>query len=280
MNPELPQCNPATLSSGFEAIITSGKVTGIRHANSNLTLLTIHGPILTSASSSLLTSTVQNLSQIPHATIPEALFTSSLSLKIGNFEITIKGDEAVKQWAEQVCNLKSTDIKPLKSAVGLKWSAPSSSSDPRTDTDSCLFTPSQISQTLPPYDWTFTSPYTSTSPPFLSSETSGIPIELLKNQNIPVIYYDTFKLYEDDLHDAGDTSLTVSIRVTSVYLFIRLRLFVRVDGVVIRNRDTRIFWGLEGDKVFKDVTWKEENWENLKVKEVKKWCGGEEEVSF
>lgn len=55
---------------------------------------------------------------------------------------------------------------------------------------------------------------------------------------------------------------------------------MRVDEVVIRNRDTRIFWGLEGDKVFKDVTWKEENWEDLKVKEVRKWCGGEEEVRF
>ena len=47
-------------------------------------------------------------------------------------------------------------------------------------------------------------------------------------------------LYEDELHDNGDCSLLVRTRVTPNYFYILQRLFVRVDRVTFRMKETRL----------------------------------------
>jgi hypothetical protein len=47
-------------------------------------------------------------------------------------------------------------------------------------------------------------------------------------------------LYEDELHDNGECSLLVRTRVTPNYFYILQRLFVRVDQVTFRMKETRL----------------------------------------
>ncbi|EKX32890.1 hypothetical protein GUITHDRAFT_46388, partial [Guillardia theta CCMP2712] len=47
-------------------------------------------------------------------------------------------------------------------------------------------------------------------------------------------------LFEDELHDNGKNILTVRIRVTNSYFYVLQRLWVRVDGVIFRLKETRL----------------------------------------
>ena len=60
-------------------------------------------------------------------------------------------------------------------------------------------------------------------------------------------------LYEDDLHDNGQVTLTCKIRVMPTVVFCLERLWVRVDGVMLRVRDTRVSLEFVSGKVYRDV---------------------------
>jgi len=148
------------------------------------------------------------------------------------------------------------------------------------------------------YDWTFSSPYAGTvhCPPInnLNSEErednvnnrrkwqhleqSCIPFHLLTDTTQPILLYDDIHLYEDDLHDNGDVSLNIKIRVMPRCWYVLQRLFVRVDHVCIRCREARYFCLFEHDSVggdgdinkdvrantiYRDVVWRETKWEEL-----------------
>jgi type 2A phosphatase activator TIP41 len=53
--------------------------------------------------------------------------------------------------------------------------------------------------------------------------------------------YADIPLFEDELHDNGTSALSVKIRVMPTFWLVLLRFFLRVDGVLIRLRDTRVF---------------------------------------
>lgn len=57
----------------------------------------------------------------------------------------------------------------------------------------------------------------------------------------PIIFYDEVDLYESDLDDNGICQLSVKIRVMPKVWFVLMRLFVRVDGLMVRLRETRLF---------------------------------------
>jgi hypothetical protein len=48
-------------------------------------------------------------------------------------------------------------------------------------------------------------------------------------------------LYEDELHDFGDMSVSAKIRVMPTCWYLLTRCFVRVDGVAIKCVESRIF---------------------------------------
>lgn len=63
-------------------------------------------------------------------------------------------------------------------------------------------------------------------------------MEKLKRQE-PILFYDEFTLYEDELADNGSSNLTLKVRCMPSGFFVLLRFFMRVDGVLIRCFDTR-----------------------------------------
>jgi len=87
--------------------------------------------------------------------------------------------------------------------------------------------------------------------------TSGIEYELLRANDVPILFYDEILLYQDDLEDCGEVVFEAKLRVMPHCWFILSRMFLRVDGVMLRIRDSRFFHRFGSDAVHLEVSWKE-----------------------
>lgn len=143
-----------------------------------------------------------------------------------------------------------------------------------------------IDKRSPLWDWTFSSDYCCTlgnrpkprqhilginnffsplasSPgdPLLSTvrsaPTSGIEYDLLRVNDVPILFYDEIILYQDDLEDCGEVVFEAKLRVMPHCWFLLSRMFLRVDGVLLRIRDNRFFHRFGTDEVHLEVAWKE-----------------------
>ncbi|KIY52322.1 TIP41-domain-containing protein [Fistulina hepatica ATCC 64428] len=121
-----------------------------------------------------------------------------------------------------------------------------------------------------PYDWTYTtvyqghtpssvpeSPYADeddeeTKPPsspirnFLWAPSDpDNPLHRINMEELmrpdPILFYAEIPLFEDELHDNGSSNLLIRIRVMPSCFFILSRFTLRVDGVLFRTYDTRIY---------------------------------------
>ena len=114
-----------------------------------------------------------------------------------------------------------------------------------------------------PFDWSYSTDYKGTlrpdSPTFESTSTS-IPLELLKRPD-PILFFDDVMLYEDEMADNGITMLSVKIRVMPQRLLLLCRFFMRLDNVLVRIRDTRIFVEFDTREVIREYTAQEEKYE-------------------
>lgn len=123
-----------------------------------------------------------------------------------------------------------------------------------------------------PYDWTYTTTYPGHSLEFPSTYASWtlanednprhtIPLAELTRQD-PILYYAEIPLFEDELHDNGSSHLLTRIvssshltvtasepgpsqRVMPTCFFILSRFTLRVDNVLFRTYDTRIYHSFE-----------------------------------
>ena len=81
-------------------------------------------------------------------------------------------------------------------------------------------------------------------------------------------------LYEDELADNGIAMLSCKIRVMPARLLLLVRFFMRLDDVVFRLRDTRVFVEFETDEVIREYTAREDTYEEVR----KKIAGRKEDV--
>ncbi|KZT24567.1 type 2A phosphatase activator TIP41 [Neolentinus lepideus HHB14362 ss-1] len=102
-----------------------------------------------------------------------------------------------------------------------------------------------------PYDWTYTTTYlghTSSDAELPASwvaadaedKSQSIPISELMRPD-PILFYAEIPLFEDELHDNGSSNLLVRIRVMPTCIFILSRFTLRVDNVLVRTYDTRLY---------------------------------------
>ncbi|KAF8318260.1 type 2A phosphatase activator TIP41 [Clavulina sp. PMI_390] len=105
-----------------------------------------------------------------------------------------------------------------------------------------------------PFDWTFTTTYSGhissqsgdepDAPRFVPGDPSNtshrIPIEELSRPD-PILFYAEIPLFEDELHDNGAASYMIRARVMPTSFFALARFSLRVDGVLFRIHDTRIY---------------------------------------
>ncbi|XP_050307792.1 TIP41-like protein isoform X1 [Anthonomus grandis grandis] len=115
-----------------------------------------------------------------------------------------------------------------------------------------------LEEKIKPFDWTFSTNYKGTlsEDAVVEPTEETIDMEMLKRKE-KILFYNEMMLYEDELHDNGISSLTVKIRVMPSSFFILQRFFLRVDGVLVRINDTRVFHDFTKDFVIREFTNKE-----------------------
>ena len=123
-----------------------------------------------------------------------------------------------------------------------------------------------ISRVVKPFDWSYTTDYKGTVEPdgqeFDASE-SPIPLELLKRPD-PILFFDELVLYEDEMADNGITMLSCKIRVMPARLLLLMRFFMRLDNVLFRIRDTRVFVEFGTGEVIREYTAREDEYETVR----------------
>ncbi|KAL7457216.1 hypothetical protein ACHAWC_008726 [Mediolabrus comicus] len=207
---------------------------------------------------------------------------------IASSEIRFTATDALTEWAEAHKSLEMepppiitdeqyyTDSGEVSSSRGVSilrtldakvWSNKSRIGGDNSSDDSAPH-PAHSSEFY--YDWTFSSPYAGS---ILSKQN----VSDNKNTSQPILLYDDIHLFEDDLHDNGESSLNIKIRIMPRCWYVLQRLFVRVDYVCVKCREVRYFCLLDNDSstaaaadgsckvnvVYRDVTWREASWTEL-----------------
>jgi type 2A phosphatase activator TIP41 len=121
-----------------------------------------------------------------------------------------------------------------------------------------------IKEVIKPFDWSYTTDYRGTvnGKPF-SPSTEAIPIELLKRHD-PILFFEEVVLYESELDDNGISILSIKVRVMPERMLLLCRLFMRLDDVIFRIRDTRVYVDFKADKVIREYTATEDTFEHVK----------------
>lgn len=124
-----------------------------------------------------------------------------------------------------------------------------------------------ITEVVKPFDWSYSTDYKgslhSIGPAFEPS-TSPIPLDLLKRPD-PILFFDELVLYEDELADNGITMLSCKVRVMPARLLLLCRFFMRLDNVLFRIRDTRVYVDFGTGEVIREYVAKEAEFEDVRL---------------
>lgn len=109
-----------------------------------------------------------------------------------------------------------------------------------------------MKESLPPYDWTYTSSYNGTilsdhiirsctiSSSDVSSDDGDSFDKSLLMKKDPILFLSSLSLYEDEMGDNGTSIYSVKIRVMPDCFLLLARSFVKIDQTILRSRETRI----------------------------------------
>ena len=127
------------------------------------------------------------------------------------------------------------------------------------------------------FDWTYTTPYGGTAqqqgggaaaPAAWQPSEQRIDRGMLMARD-PILFYDEVELYASDLDDNGAAQLSLKVRVMPKCWYVLLRYWLRVDGVLVRLRETRLFCKLGGGgppTVLRERTLREETFDQLRAR--------------
>ena len=158
---------------------------------------------------------------------------------------------------------------PLKVSYSKEWS--SSRYNPLQLISTSLIsyrenTHEGIKDVVKPYDWSYSTQYLGTiteGEQFTTAEAESIPIDLLKRPD-PILFFEEVLLYESELDDNGISILSCKLRVMPDRMLLLCRLFMRLDKVLVRIRDTRIYVDFNSKKVIRDYIEKEDGFDQVK----------------
>jgi len=245
------------------------KAAGAEHLPDGRTGRRIHGWEIESRQRSILTSSNFLLweEKLQTSHLPEMVFGEScLVLKHLNSgtKIHFNAFDALTGWKQEA-------LPPVEVPAAAKWKFRSK--------------PSQ--EVILDYDYTFTTPYCGSETIEIDTEEGGrgeisqeacslhwedceeqIDVVSLASKE-PILFYDEVVLYEDELADNGVSLLTVKVRVMPSCWFLLLRFWLRVDGVLMRLRDTRMhcIFGVNANPVIlRESCWREATFEALSAK--------------
>ncbi|CDR42202.1 CYFA0S08e04764g1_1 [Cyberlindnera fabianii] len=119
-----------------------------------------------------------------------------------------------------------------------------------------------------PFDWTYSTPYRGSLPEnvkMIESPGLTLPWEKLKRPD-PILFFDDMVLYEDELGDNGISVLSAKIRVMPERLLLLTRFFLRVDDVIFRVRDTRVYVDFTENQVIREYREQEASYDVIRKK--------------
>lgn len=120
-----------------------------------------------------------------------------------------------------------------------------------------------------PFDWSYTTDYKGTEQAGKGGETLGsdegreLPMALLRRRD-PILFHDEVVLYESELDDNGISLVTVKLRVMEERMLLLCRMFMRLDNVLVRVRDTRVYVDFRKEEVLREYVAREEGFEAVK----------------
>ena len=134
----------------------------------------------------------------------------------------------------------------------------------RASRQDCEFIDKEV---VKPFDWTFTTEYKGTVEgdeftSLIEETDERIDLEQLKVKE-KILFYDDVCLYEDELGDNGSSMLSVKIRCMPTSFFLLMRFFLRVDDVLVRIIDTRLYHVAGTNFFLREFIFKEERIEKL-----------------
>ncbi|KFD50546.1 hypothetical protein M513_08614, partial [Trichuris suis] len=113
------------------------------------------------------------------------------------------------------------------------------------------------------YDWTFSSSYKGTYSKLVASvSTESIDYNSLRIRE-PIEFYQSFPLYEDELSDHGCSMMDLKCRCMPSGFFVLLRLYLRIDKVVVRVLECRLHWRFANNYGLREYTLKEKSFRDL-----------------
>ncbi|XP_057495168.1 TIP41-like protein [Actinidia eriantha] len=199
--------------------------------------------------------------------LPEMVFgDSSLALKHINSgtKIHFNAFDALIGWKEEA-------LPPVEVPAAAKWK----------------FRSKPFQQAILNYDYTFTTPYCGSETREISEQLGSdvtsdegncclywedcneqIDVAALASKE-PILFYEEVILYEDELADNGVSLLTVKVRVMPTSWFLLLRFWLRVDGVLMRLRDTRMYCVFATSTppiILREICWREATFQDLSAK--------------
>ncbi|XP_063604760.1 TIP41-like protein [Penaeus indicus] len=117
-----------------------------------------------------------------------------------------------------------------------------------------------------PYDWTFTTDFRGALEGNLVAEKTSERIDLDKLRvREEIKFYDEVFLYEDELDDNGSTRCVVKVRVMPSGFFVVFRHYLRVDQVIVRVNDTRLYSPKGASYILRETSSREAPISKLKV---------------
>ena len=122
-----------------------------------------------------------------------------------------------------------------------------------------------IKEVIKPFDWSYTTNYKGTvqPPPDFQHCDHPLPLDLLRKPD-PILFFDNVILYEDELADNGISMLSCKVRVMPARMLLLLRFFMRLDDVLFRLRDTRLYVDFETKEVIREYIARESDFETIK----------------
>lgn len=189
--------------------------------------------IFTSRNPILNASEIDTFESILHIPVPEMIFGNNKVEVLNNatgFHLIFNSLDALK-----TVSLDPTDL--IKVSYANDWFK--SRQHRHQDNEEVVL------EVFRPYDWTYTTNYLGTElqipePGFVRDDTFQIPTDKLTRRD-PILFFDDITLFEDELADNGMSTLNIKIRVMPECMLILQRLFVRVDEVLVRVHDTRLY---------------------------------------
>jgi type 2A phosphatase activator TIP41 len=85
----------------------------------------------------------------------------------------------------------------------------------------------------------------------VSETEEEIPVARLGRDN-PILHYGEVYMFEDDLGDTGYALCMVRYRVMADCFFVLFRYYLRVDEVIVRIFDTRVFSSFDNNYLLRE----------------------------